>query len=142
MADGYDPAYFARIAEKEPQSFWFRARNRLLIWALRTYFHDARSLLEIGAGTGFVLATLHAAFPELRLVGSELYAEALDLARNRLPPDVELIQLDARALPYDSDFDVVGAFDVLEHIVDDEAVLAGGGRAGGGGRGGPPPPPP
>src|SRR5204863_7401731 len=31
---------------------------------------------------------------------------------------------DARALPYRDAFDLVGAFDVLEHIDEDEAVLA------------------
>jgi SAM-dependent methyltransferase len=37
---------------------------------------------------------------------------------------VELLQMDARALPFSEDFDAIGAFDVLEHIEDDAAVLA------------------
>jgi SAM-dependent methyltransferase len=36
---------------------------------------------------------------------------------------VELLQMDARRLPYVDEFDVIGAFDVLEHIEEDEAVL-------------------
>jgi SAM-dependent methyltransferase len=35
----------------------------------------------------------------------------------------ELIQGDALHLPYAAEFDVVGAFDVIEHIEDDERVL-------------------
>ncbi len=43
-------------------------------------------------------------------------------ARQRLP-DVEFARLDARALPYHDEFDVVGAFDVLEHVEDDSLIL-------------------
>ncbi len=32
--------------------------------------------------------------------------------------------MDARHIPYREEFDVIGAFDVLEHIEEDEAVLA------------------
>jgi len=35
----------------------------------------------------------------------------------------KLVQLDARNIPWRNQFDVVGIFDVLEHIEDDEAVL-------------------
>ena len=31
--------------------------------------------------------------------------------------------MDARRIPFEREFDVVGAFDVLEHIVEDEDVL-------------------
>jgi SAM-dependent methyltransferase len=34
------------------------------------------------------------------------------------------MQLDARRLPFRDEFDVVGAFDVIEHIDEDRAVLA------------------
>jgi SAM-dependent methyltransferase len=70
-----------------------------------------------------VLEGLRRAFPELRLVGSELYEEGLEHARRRLP-GVELLRLDARELPFEGAFDVVGAFDVLEHVEEDERVLA------------------
>ena len=38
-------------------------------------------------------------------------------------PEVDLFQREARQMPFVSEFDVIGAFDVLEHIVEDEAVL-------------------
>ena len=129
MRDGFDPAFFDRLPEVEPRSFWFRARNRLIVSVLRRHFPAARSLLEVGCGTGFVLAGLRQAFPEWRLVGSELFPEALEYARARLGDDVELLELDARAMPYEHEFDVVGAFDVIEHIADDAGVLSGMRRA-------------
>ena len=32
--------------------------------------------------------------------------------------------MDARAIPFEREFDVIGAFDVLEHIAEDDAVLS------------------
>jgi len=90
--------------------------------AVRRHAPNARSLLEVGCGTGFVLSALREAFPGLRLVGAERLAEGLEVANRRLR-DVELRELDATDLPYEEEFDVVGAFDVLEHIDDDMAAL-------------------
>jgi SAM-dependent methyltransferase len=122
--DGFDPAAFARLVELEHGSFWFRARNRLLIWAMERYFPSAHSLLEVGCGTGYVLEGLHRALPHLRLTGAELHLQGLEHASRRVE-DVELLQMDARAIPFDREFDVSGAFDVLEHIDEDEQVLEG-----------------
>jgi SAM-dependent methyltransferase len=49
-------------------------------------------------------------------------SRALDYAHRRLP-NVALVQMDARAIPFDAEFDIIGAFDVLEHVDDDAAVL-------------------
>lgn len=128
---GRDPH---RLAALEPTSFWFRARNELVAWALERYFPRARSFFELGTGTGFVLAGVRKRFPDLRLAGGEPVAAALDIARSRLP-DTPLFQLDGRRLPFDQEFDVVGAFDVLEHIDEDERVVSeifGATRSGGG----------
>ena len=121
--EGFDPDAFERLAALEQGSFWFRARNRLISWATSRYFPAARSFLEVGCGTGFVLAGLRRAIPRLRLVGGELHLQGLEHAAARLP-EVELLQVDARRLPFAEEFDVVGAFDVLEHIADDRGALA------------------
>ena len=119
---GFKPENFARLAEIEQSNFWFRARNELIQWALHTYFPDAKSFFEVGCGTGFVLAGIRTRFPTIRLAGSEIFADGLVIAKTRLP-DVELYQMDARSIPFEREFDVVGAFDVLEHIIEDENVL-------------------
>jgi SAM-dependent methyltransferase len=122
-SDGYDAEHFARLFELEARHFWFRARNRLIQWAMATHFSQARSLLEVGCGTGYVLAGLRASFPELALSGGEIFTRGLGFAQRRMP-GATLLQMDARAIPFEREFDVVGAFDVIEHIDEDDAVLA------------------
>lgn len=120
---GYDAHAFARLAAVEERSFWFRSRNRLIVSTLGRFFPRVESLLEVGCGTGFVLAAITSAFPHLRLAGTELFPEGLEVARRRLGEDVVLVREDARELRYREEFDVVGAFDVLEHVEEDTVVL-------------------
>lgn len=120
---GFDTTAFARLAEHEARSFWFRARNRLILHVIETRFPSVRTMLEVGCGTGFVLQALSRALPDATLVGSELHLDGLGYARSRLGRRVELQQMDARTMPYDREFDLIGAFDVLEHVEEDEQVL-------------------
>jgi SAM-dependent methyltransferase len=117
-----EPDAFERLASLEASSFWFRARNELIVSMLRRHAPAAASFLEVGCGTGFVLTGIRRAFPAMRLTGAEIHSEALRFARLRLP-DAELIQMDARRIPYAAEFDVAGAFDVIEHIDEDVEVL-------------------
>ncbi len=119
---GFKPEYFAHLAKIEEGNFWFRARNQIIQWALANYFPNAKSFFEIGCGTGFVLTGIRKNFPQMRLGGSEIFADGLAFAQARLP-QVELYQMDARCTPFDCEFDVVGTFDVLEHLAEDEIAL-------------------
>jgi len=114
---------FDRLAAAEERSFWFRSRNRLIGWALDEHFPQAGSLLEVGCGNGYVLAALAATRPHLRVAGSDLSDAGLRHARARLP-HATFVRADVRTLPFDAEFDVAGAFDVLEHVAEDEAALA------------------
>ena len=120
--EGYDDAYFAELYRLEAGNYWFRARNALLAWALRKYFAQARDFLEIGCGTGYVLAGVAAARPDLKISASEISSRGLPFAAARVP-QAQLFQMDARAIPFDGHFDIIGMFDVLEHIEEDERVL-------------------
>lgn len=121
--EGFDPAMFSELAALEARNFWFRARNRLIVWALQRYFPGFASFVEVGCGTGYVLQGVAAAFPAATLLGTEVHTEGLHYAARRVPR-AAFLQIDARHMPFESEFDVIGAFDVIEHIEEDEAVLA------------------
>ena len=119
---GFDAALYDELARLETRNFWFRSRNRLIAWALKRYFGGARNFLEIGCGTGYVLSGVAAALPALKLFGSDMSSHGLGHASKRVP-QAELMQMDARQIPFAGEFEVIGAFDVIEHIEDDRRVL-------------------
>ena len=125
---GYDDSYFAQLYALEARNYWFRARNALLAWALNKYFRAARLFLEIGCGTGFVLAGIARAMPQLTVHASEVSTSGLPFAAQRVP-HAGFMQMDARAIPYAAHFDLIGLFDVLEHIEEDAVVLGEAHRA-------------
>jgi SAM-dependent methyltransferase len=111
-AIGYEAHDLWILARLEERHFWFRSRRRIILDALQRWFLDARSYLEIGSGTGYVTRGVIAAFPDWRVVASD-----------PLPEGAGHLQIDARNIPFARAFDVVGAYDVLEHIEDDRGAL-------------------
>lgn len=119
----FNPEAFERLFKVETTNFWFRSRNELLFWALQQYFPHVENFFEIGCGTGYVLSGIQREFPNLRLYGSDIFSTGLSFAKQRLS-DVSLFQMDARNIPFENEFDLIGAFDVLEHIEEDEIALS------------------
>jgi 2-polyprenyl-3-methyl-5-hydroxy-6-metoxy-1,4-benzoquinol methylase len=118
----YPEESFAALVRLEDGHFWFEERNNLISWAMKKYAQDCRSFLEIGCGTGFVLRRIAEDFPQASMTAVEYYEAALPFARQRCPR-ATISQADITNLPFESEFDVVGCFDVLEHIPDDLAAL-------------------
>ncbi len=112
-----------KLFQLEAHSFWFVSRNKLLLHMLNHYFSGAKSMLEIGCGTGFVLSFMAENRPEIKFFGAEAYLSGLKYAKRRLPA-AEFAQMDACRMPFVDEFDVIGAFDVLEHIDNDGLALA------------------
>lgn len=78
-------------------------------------------VLEVGCGTGGVLSTLSKACAGGIVVGVERYFSGLPLAQKRFCRS--LVQGDARQLPFGKGFHLVGMFDVLEHIPEEDETL-------------------
>jgi SAM-dependent methyltransferase len=124
LRGGYDPYFFDQLARIEDQHFWFRARNYLIFELARRVSSSLSAcdlVLEVGCGTGNVLRVLEKACPNCTVVGLELWFEGLRLARSR--SGAALVQADIRHSPFGRPFDLVGMFDVLEHLPEDRETL-------------------
>jgi len=121
---GYDPVFFDQLALVEDRHFWFVCRNELLFEMMRKTAaggtHKSYAL-EVGCGTGNVLRFLAKACANSTVIGMDMWAEGLRHARKRT--SCALLQADLRQAPFARLFDVIGMFDVLEHLPDDAGAL-------------------
>ena len=98
--------------------FWFETRRQIVIEAVGGLRRERDgAALEVGCGDGFVLSRL----PGPRWIGVDEALDDLRIVRrdHRIP----VVAASGQALPLRVRFDVVAAFDVLEHIEDDVGAL-------------------
>jgi SAM-dependent methyltransferase len=117
-------SFYAEYFRLEDRHWWFLGRRKILLTLLDRYVgrdpDEKRRVLDVGCGTGGMLGHLsrygsaegvdsdHAAVSFCRARGLTNVSEA------SIPP-----------LPFpDARFDLVTAFDLLEHVDDDAAALA------------------
>lgn len=120
----YDPAHFAPLFAIEQKHAWFRARNEMigeLAAEITRVLPEGFRVLEVGCGTGAVLQVLEAVCSRGQVVGMDTFEEGLRFARLRT--SCQLVVGDANQPPFGAEFNLVGLFDVLEHLPDDEGVL-------------------
>lgn len=122
--DDYPDAGFALTQANAERSFWVRSRNRMFKWLVSRNLAGRRKtrLLEIGCGTGDFVQRL-VGDDRLEITGSEIYLRGLVYAKRNLP-QVDFVQFDVTQGTIGEHFDIITAFDVLEHIEDDQAAMA------------------
>jgi len=122
--DDYPDEGFDVTDQLESESFWVRSRNRLIKNIINQYSRGRgeTKFLDIGCGTGEVIRTI-GTNPNLKITGSEIYLNGLLYAKKKLP-DAEFIQYDVTQGRLPEDFDIIGAFDVIEHIENDRSAIA------------------
>lgn len=120
--DGFDSKYYQYLFEAEKNYFWFLYRNKLIQFFFNKHFPVAEKFCEIGCGTGLVLSSLAANRPGIQYTGSDINKNALFFASKRAP-QARLILADIYHFTFTHEFDVIGAFDVLEHTDDDILAL-------------------
>lgn len=123
MTPNTDKPDFKALFAAEENHFWFRYRNKILgdnVFNLLKEHNNPR-ILELGCGNGNVISEIQKRLPSATLIGSELHEEGLVNARCRL--NCELVQADIYNLPNWKPFDLIGIFDVLEHLPDDVKAL-------------------
>jgi SAM-dependent methyltransferase len=114
---------YETMAELDQRHWWYRARREVIAALIRRVVRPPAnaSILEIGCGTGHNLAML-GQFGEVDAL--ELDEEARAIAEQRLGRSVMSAPLPEIEGVADRHYDLVGAFDVIEHIDDDHAALA------------------
>jgi SAM-dependent methyltransferase len=115
-------AVYEQMAEYDQKHWWYRARRKVLAEIIRRLIDpptDA-AILEIGCGTGHNLPML-GEFGKVDAL--ELDEEARSIAEKRLGRAVMSAPLPELAGVPEHQYDVVGAFDVIEHIDDDRAAV-------------------
>lgn len=124
-APAYDPQHYANLIRVEDRHFWFKARNHAIttmFGQIKQHLEPGYKVLEVGCGTGNVLRALQRSASGGTVIGMDLHQEGLRYAQRRVDPAL-LVVGDAAHPPFDVKFQVVGAFDVIEHIDDDVGVL-------------------
>lgn len=119
---GYDDRHFPALARAEERHFWFVNRRKLVLALLQRYFRGSQTFLEVGCGTGFLAAQVARTFPEWQVSGSDYSATGIGQAAQRANR-VEWLRMDALKIPFEDEFDLICALDVIEHIDDDRTVL-------------------
>ena len=111
------------MADLDQRHWWYRARRQVLAALIRRLARPPANanILEIGCGTGHNLAML-GEFG--RVDALELDEEVRGVAEQRLGRQVMNAPLPELAGVPERHYDLIGAFDVIEHIDDDRAALA------------------
>jgi SAM-dependent methyltransferase len=114
---------YQQMAELDDRHWWYRARREILAELIRREGELPRdaAILEIGCGTGHNFAML-GQFGHVDAL--ELDDEARAISEKRLGRTVMSSPLPELAGVPDHHYDLIGAFDVIEHIDDDAAALA------------------
>ena len=113
---------YQQMAELDERHWWYCARRKIIADLIRreTQLPTGAHILEIGCGTGHNLAML-SGFGHVD--GLELDEEARTLSEKRLGRKVMSSHLPELAEVPDRHYHLIGAFDVIEHIEDDQAAL-------------------
>ena len=114
--------FYEKYAHYQIDHWWFVGRKKIILSLLSRFFGEetgSRSILDIGCGTGVMLDSLQRYG---KTVGVDMSDRAL-LLSNKIT-STPLLQAEFTSLPFkDQSFDLVCAFDVLEHLDHDSACV-------------------
>jgi SAM-dependent methyltransferase len=118
-----EEGYFDVMAENATEHWWYRARRELLREVLAGKVRRGGVAIDVGCGTGEVMALLHEAGAEV-VAGTDLSPHALAHAAARVEHG-SLTAARAEQLPFaDHCADVVVSLEVIEHLDSDLAALS------------------
>ncbi len=120
----YPESGFDLTDKNAESSFWVSSRNRLFKSIVQRHMVPIgkTKFLEIGCGTGNFIQQI-AQNKKLEITGSEIYLKGLVYAKNNLP-SANFVQFDVTKGTIGEQFNIITAFDVIEHIENDNAALS------------------
>jgi 2-polyprenyl-3-methyl-5-hydroxy-6-metoxy-1,4-benzoquinol methylase len=118
--EDYNASGLDILHKAENKHFWFLSRKERLLSVFEKYVDPNANILEIGAGTGNVSESLMKAGYNNISVG-EMHINGLRYAEQY--GIKKCYQFDLFDPPFKNHFDVIGMFDVLEHLDDDQLAL-------------------
>jgi SAM-dependent methyltransferase len=116
-----DKNYFIRYYDYERNHWWFRARNKILINLIQKYRNqEPPDILNIGAATGYTSQLMESTG---KVTSVEYDLETYHFIRDELK--LNAVQGSVLKLPFnDESFDIVCAFDIVEHVKDDKTAVS------------------
>jgi len=127
--EDFDKECFPIFQKYIPENFWYKSRNKIIAYIiekkiLKNYNKESSLVFwEIGCGNGYVIKHLKNKFPALQYKASDIYVEALKYAVINNPENVDLFQYNLFNCNYFDNVNIIGNFDVLEHIDDDNTAI-------------------
>ena len=101
---------------------YYRYKRQRFLDMLNEVDFSGKTVLEIGPGPGGNLKEIWKHKPA-RLVGADISSDMIQIARDNVHPDVELVKIDGTTLPFeDKSFDIVLTATVLQHNTDDDML--------------------
>jgi len=120
---GFNADTFKFLYEMEKKHFWHTARKEIIYQMLKYYLQEKINtvkMLEIGCGNGAILQYLKKKGVDVE--GGDISIEGLKFCKKRI--NIPLYQIDALATPFSCEsYDIVGIFDVIEHVEDEKSLL-------------------
>ncbi|HEB93972.1 MAG TPA: methyltransferase domain-containing protein [Gammaproteobacteria bacterium] len=108
---------YAHLAQKYDDKWSFYVEATLQKTLKKIELHSGEHLLDIGCGTGALLAAIEKRYPDAVLAGVDPTQEMLDIAGNRLSKKVHIKRSWAERLPFDTEtFDVIVFCSVFHYI--------------------------
>lgn len=124
FGDGFDPEMLDLLSKIEREHFWHKGRREIIHEMIKQYGKKTAknnlTMLELGCGNGNIVQYLKK--KAINIEGADISLAGLKSCKKEA--DIPLYQVDILRTPFCSDsYDIVGLFDIIEHLDDDVAAL-------------------